>query len=69
MKIEADMKVVQWAVIGLVIGIVFGLVWKTIDPGLALFFWPALGALIFGQHAYRSTRHKNKPEPPTSSSS
>ena len=66
MNIEADMKVVQWAVIGLAVGIVFGLVWNTFDPSLAIYFWPALGALSFGQHAYRSDRDKNRLEPPSS---
>ena len=55
---------------GLVIGVVFGLVWRVFDPSLAIYFWPAFGALMFGQHAYRSNRrirNKDKPEsaPPT----
>jgi hypothetical protein len=62
------MKVVQGGAIGLFVGIVFGLVWHTFDQSLALYFWPALGALAFGQHAYHSSRDKKGPEPPTESS-
>jgi hypothetical protein len=58
-------KVVVWTVVGLVIGIVFGLVWHVFEPSLALYFWPALGAVIVGQHAYRSIRRKDKAKPPT----
>ena len=58
------MKIVVWAVIGFVVGIVFGLVWHLFDPSLAPYFWPVFGALMFGQHAYRSNRGKDKPEPP-----
>ena len=63
-KIEENMKIVVWAVIGFVVGIVFGLVWHLFEPSLALYFWPVFGALMFGQHAYRFNRGKDKPEPP-----
>jgi hypothetical protein len=60
-----DMKILAWTLIGLVVGIVFGLVWRLFEPSLALYFWPLFGAVIFGQHAYRSHRDKEKPKPPT----
>jgi uncharacterized membrane protein len=50
------MKVFRWALIGAVTGVLFGLVWHHFEPDLALYFWPVLGALIFGQHAFRSGR-------------
>ena len=56
MKLEENVRIVAWTAIGLVIGIAFGLVWHVFEPGLALWFWPVFGALIFGQHAYRSSR-------------
>jgi hypothetical protein len=65
MRVEGSMRIVVRALIGLVIGLVFGLVWHLFEPSLALYFWPGLGALIFGQHAYWSNRDKNKPKPPT----
>ncbi|MEP7193310.1 MAG: hypothetical protein ABI903_10630 [Actinomycetota bacterium] len=52
------MKVVLWALIGLVTGAVFGLVWHLFEPSLALYFWPLLGTVLFGQHAYRFNRDK-----------
>ena len=69
-NLQGSKKISAWAVIGLVIGVVFGLVWRVFDPSLAIYFWPAFGALMFGQHAYRSNRrirNKDKPEsaPPT----
>ena len=69
-SLQGSMKIVAWAVIGLVIGIVFGLVWHVFDPSLAIYFWPVFAALMFGQHAYRSNRrirNRDKPEsaPPT----
>jgi len=65
MKIEGNRKVVAWALTGLVVGIVFGLAWRLFEPGLALYFWPVFGALLFGQHAYRANREKNRPKPPS----
>lgn len=59
------MKTFRWALIGAVTGIVFGLVWHQFEPTLALYFWPVFGALIFGQHAYRSGRDKDGSKPPT----
>ena len=69
-NLQGNIKVVVWTVTGLIIGIVFGLIWHFVEPGLAIWFWPALGVLFFGQHAYRSSRRvrdKDKPEstPPT----
>ena len=69
-NLQGNMKVVVWPVAGLVVAIVFGLVWHLIEPGLAIWFWPAFGVLIFGQHAYRSSRRvRNKDDeesmPPT----
>lgn len=69
-NLQGGMKIVVWAVAGLVIGIVFGQVWHLVDPGLALWFWPVLGSLIFGQHAFRSNRRirdrdDEKSMPPT----
>jgi hypothetical protein len=52
------MKIVGWTVIGAMTGIVVGLVWHRFEPSLALYFWPVFGAVIFGQHAYRSHRDK-----------
>ena len=54
------MKTVTWALIGAVTGLVFGLVWHIFEPSLGLYFWPTLGALIFGQHAFRSTRRGSR---------
>jgi fatty acid desaturase len=67
MKIQAAMKIVVWAIIGLVGGIVFELVWHSFEPSLAFYFWPVLGAVIFGQHAYHSHRDKDRPKPPANS--
>jgi len=69
-SLQGSRKVVAWAGIGLVIGLVFGLVWHVFEPGLAMYFWPFLGALIFGQHAFRSNqrirdRDRRKPVPPS----
>ena len=65
MMVQANMKIVVWALFGLVIGLVFALVWHLLEPSLALYFWPVFGALIFGQHAYWSHRDRNKAKPPT----
>jgi len=65
MKIEGSMKIVVWVLIGTMAGIVFGLVWHLFEPSLALYFWPVFGAVIFGQHAYRSYRDKGRAKPPT----
>src|SRR5664280_786989 len=51
---EGTIKIVVRAVTGLVIGLAFGLVWHLFEPSQALYFWPVLGAVIFGQHAYHS---------------
>lgn len=59
------MKTVAWALVGALTGLVFGLVWRIFEPSLGLYFWPALGALTFGQHAFRSTRRGGKAKPPT----
>jgi hypothetical protein len=63
---EGTIKIVVWAVTGLVIGLAFGLVWHLFEPSLALYFWPVLGAVIFGQcqHAYHSNRDRDRPKPP-----
>jgi hypothetical protein len=58
------MKTIRWALIGAGAGIALGLVWQQFEPGLALYFWPVLGALTFGQHAYRSG-DKDSAEPPS----
>ena len=65
-EIGGSMKIVGWALIGAAAGTAFGVVWQHFEPGLALFFWPVLGALIFGQHAFRSGRDKGQAEPPSS---
>jgi hypothetical protein len=66
MKVEGNMKIAAWPVIGLVIGTVLGLVWHPIEPSLALYFWPALGAVIVAQHPYRSNQaKKDSTKPPT----
>jgi hypothetical protein len=59
------MKVFRWTLIGAAAGIAFGSVWHQFEPGLALYFWPVFGALMLGQHAYRSGRDKDRAEPPT----
>ena len=65
MMLQANMKIVVWALFGLVFGLVFALVWNRLEPSLALYFWPVFGALISGQHAYWSHRGRNKAKPPT----
>jgi len=59
------MRTVRWALVGAVAGFVFGVVWHFFDPGLGLYFWPVLGAVIFGQHAYRSRHDRDGAKPPT----
>ena len=59
------MRVFKWALVGAATGFVLGLVWHQFEPSLALYFWPLLGALFFGQHAYRSGRDKDTSKPPT----
>jgi hypothetical protein len=59
------MRIVGWTLTGAATGIVVGLVWHVFEPSLALYFWPVLGAVIFGQHAYRSRRNKDAARPPT----
>jgi hypothetical protein len=59
------MKTFTWALVGAMAGIVIGLVWHQFEPTLALYFWPVFGAVLFGQHAYRSGRAKDGAAPPT----
>jgi hypothetical protein len=58
------MKIVGWTLIGTVTGFVFALVWRVFEPSLALYFWPAFGAVMFGQHAYRSKHREDRAKPP-----